>query len=393
MKRIVSKLLFSPLIALVALSAGAASLPTMASAQSPDVYLSTPVPGVTVERGKQVTFSIDVNNNGKVGKTVDLALTKAPDGWSPILKDRGFIVRSVWVDAGKTESVDLQMTAPANAHGDNEFILKGSGDGVDTTLRLLVGVTDQAAQASSALVVQYPTLTGKAGSSFGFKADLQNNSASDKTYGLSFKAPDGWDVTFKPSYQDTQISSVQVKTGSSQSLDINVTPPAQVQAGDYPITITAASSSDRTSADLKVTVTGTYQMAMTTRGDLFNTSATAGQASPFYVTITNTGSAPLQNVSLSSSKPDGWEVTFNPDKIDQLDPGAQREVAMSIKPAAKAIAGDYMLNVSASHPQVSINKDIRVSVETPTLWGWVGVGILVIVIGGLMGLFMKLGRR
>ncbi len=387
-----SKLLLAPLMALVALSAGAATLPAVALAQSPDVYLSTPVPGVMVDRGKQVTFSIDVNNKSTVGKTVDITLSKAPDGWAPILKDRGFIVRSVYVDGGKTESVDLQVTAPAEAKGDNEFVVRASGGGADSTLRLLVGVKDQVTKATS-LVVQYPTLQGKSGSQFGFKADLRNDSEADRTYGLSFKAPDGWDVSFKPSYEDKQISSVQVKSGASQSLDINVAPPARVQAGEYPVTITAASASDRASSDLKVTITGIFQMAMATRGDLFNTQATAGQESPFYVTVTNSGSAPLQNVSLSSSKPDGWTVTYKPDKIDQLDPGAQREVTMLIKPSAKAIAGDYMLNVSASHPQVSVNKDVRVTVETPTLWGWIGVGILVIVIGGLMGLFMKLGRR
>ncbi len=392
MKRIVSRLLLAPLVALVALSVSAAGPAAVATAQVPEVYLSTPVPGVVVDRGKQVTFSIDVNNKGNVGRTVDLALTKAPDGWSPILKDRGFVVRSVWVDGGKSESVDLQVTAPAEAKGDNEFVLRASGGGVDSTLRLVVGVKDQVTKATN-LVVQYPTLQGKSGSQFGFKADLRNDSEGDRTYGLSFKAPDGWDVSFKPSYEDKQISSVQVKSGSSQSLDISVAPPARVQAGEYPITVTAASAQDKASADLKVTITGIFQMAMTTRGDLFNTQATAGQESPFYVTVTNTGSAPLQNVSLSSSKPDGWTVTFKPDKIDQLDPGAQREVSMLIKPSAKAIAGDYMLSVTASHPQVNIDKDVRVTVETPTLWGFVGIAILVVVIGGLMGLFMKLGRR
>ncbi len=393
MKRMVSRLLLAPLMALVALSAGAAAVPAIVSAQVPEVFLSTPVPGVIVDKGKQVTFSIDVNNKGAVGRTVDLALAKAPDGWNPILKDRGFVVRSVWVDGGKSESVDLQLTAPAETTGDNEFILKASGAGFDsTTLRLVVGVKEQATKATS-MVVQYPTLQGKSGSKFGFKADLRNDSEADRTYGLSFKAPDGWEVSFKPSYEDKQISSAQVKSGASQSLDIEVTPPARVQAGEYPVTITASSASDRASADLKVTVTGIFQMAMTTRSDVFNTSATAGQESPFYVTITNTGSAPLQGVSLSSSKPDGWTVTFKPDKIDQLDPGAQREVTMSIKPSAKAIAGDYMLNVTASHPQANVDKDVRVQVETPTLWGWIGVAILVLVIGGLLGLFTKLGRR
>jgi uncharacterized membrane protein len=146
-------------------------------------------------------------------------------------------------------------------------------------------------------------------------------------------------------------------------------------------------------ADLKVTITGTYQMSMTTRTEVFNTEATAGQESPFYVTIVNTGSARLENLNLSSTKPQGWTVTFQPDKIDAIEPGASKEVAMMIKPASNAIAGDYMLSVTASNTQASLDRDVRVQVATPTLWGWVGIAVLVIVIGGLLGLFMKLGRR
>lgn len=395
MRKIVSRLLLVPMAALVAMAVGAAVIPpAVVQAQTPEVYLSTAVPGVLVDRGKQVTFSIDVNNKSAAGKTVDLTLANAPDGWNPILKDRGFVVRSVWVDAGKTETVDLQIKAPSDAKAqDYEFQLKATSGGAEVSnLRLLVGVKDQPTQGTS-FVVQYPTLKGKSGAPFGFKADLRNDSEEDRTYGLSVKAPDGWDVSFKPSYEDKQISTVQVKTGATQSLDISVTPPSKVDAGDYPITLTAASQADKASSDLKVTITGSYVMDVNTRTNLFNTNATAGQDNPFYVTVTNTGSAALQGVSLSSSKPDGWTVTFTPDKIDQLDPGAQREVTMTIKPGAKAIAGDYMLNLSVTHPQVSANKDIRVAVETPTLWGWIGVGILVIVIGGLLGLFMKLGRR
>jgi uncharacterized membrane protein len=391
-KRIVSKLMLAPLLALMALTAGAA----VATAQMPAIYMSTPVPGVTVEKGKQVTFSIDVNNTSTVGRTVNLDLVSVPQGWNAILKDRGFVVRSVWVGPGpqKLESVDLQLSVPAEAAGqDYKISLRASGEGFDTTtLDLLVGVQEKATLASS-LVVQYPTLKGKSGSTFGFKADLKNDSEADRNYGLTFTAPEGWDVTFKPSYEDKQISSVQVKTGSTQGLDVSVTPPARVEAGDYPVTLTASSPTDRATTELKVSITGTYQMGMTTRTEVFNTSATAGQESPFYVTLVNTGSAPLENLSLSSTKPEGWTVTFQPDKVDAIAPGATREVAMMIKPSANAIAGDYMLNVTASNTQASLDRDVRVQVSTPTLWGWVGIAVLIAVIGGLLGLFMKLGRR
>lgn len=392
MKRIVSKLLLVPVVFAVALSVGAGA--PSASAQAPDIYLSTPVPGVVVDRGKQVTFLVDVNNRSKEGRTVSLELTNSPQGWDPILKDRGFVVRQVWVAPEKSESVDLQVKVPAEAKAeDYRFTIKASGAGfATTTLDLLVGVRDQPTQGTS-LIAQYPTLRGKSGAKFGFKADLRNDSEEERTFGLSFKAPEGWDVLMKPSYEDKQISSVRLKSGSSQGLDVEVTPPARVTAGEYPVTITAASPADKANAELKVVITGSYQMEMTTRTETFNTEATAGQESPYYVTIHNTGSAKLENVSLSSTKPQGWTVTFKPEKIDALDPNGSREVAMMIKPSSNAIAGDYMLSLTASHPQVNLNRDIRVTVLTPTMWGWIGVLVLVAVIGGLLGLFMKLGRR
>lgn len=394
MKRFVSRLLIAPMVALVALSVGAAA-PAVASAQTPpEVWLSTPVWSMLVDRGKQVTFDIRVNNSTKVGRFVTLELVRAPEGWDPVLRDRGFVTRGVYAIPEGLESLDLQVKVPADAADrDYEFVLRATGDDfAPSTLRLVVGVKEKATEATK-LTVQYPTLRGKSGTNFEFKADLRNDAEDERGFGLSAQAPEGWDVMFKPSYEQKQISDVRVKPGSSQGLDIQVTPPARVAAGEYKISVTAASGQDRSSVDLSVTVTGTYQMFMTTRTERFDTQATAGQESPFYVTFINTGSAALQDVSLSSSKPQGWAVTFQPDKIDSLEPGATREVAMMIKPSANAIAGDYMLNVSASHPQAYLDRDVRVTVQTPSIFGWIGGGILVLVVGGLMGIFMKLGRR
>ena len=49
--------------------------------------------------------------------------------------------------------------------------------------------------------------------------------------------------------------------------------------------------------------------------------------------------------------------------------------------------------------QVAINIDavdsleVRVTVTQSTIWGWLGILIVIAVLGGLGGLFLKLGRR
>jgi uncharacterized membrane protein len=87
-------------------------------------------------------------------------------------------------------------------------------------------------------------------------------------------------------------------------------------------------------------------------------------------------------------------MKFNPDKIDSLAIGARRDVDVAITPSAKAIAGDYMVSLTASaDAAMGQSLDIRTTVVSPSSWGWVGVGIVVAVVAGLVYLFMRLGRR
>jgi uncharacterized membrane protein len=37
--------------------------------------------------------------------------------------------------------------------------------------------------------------------------------------------------------------------------------------------------------------------------------------------------------------------------------------------------------------------EMRVTVKASTAWGWIGIGVIIIVIAGLSGLFIWLGRR
>ena len=69
------------------------------------------------------------------------------------------------------------------------------------------------------------------------------------------------------------------------------------------------------------------------------------------VVITNTGTAPADDVELSGSAPSGWKVEFNPKSVDHIAPNANKEVQALITPTDKAIAGDYVTTISRRRPR------------------------------------------
>ena len=124
------------------------------------------------------------------------------------------------------------------------------------------------------------------------------------------------------------------------------------------------------------------------------TTARAGEDNFFSLAIGNLGTGAIDDIKFSTTKPDGWTVEFTPEKIDRLEAIDEQTVDVNIIPAAKAIAGDYMISLRASGEQTSADEiDIRVTVESPTIWGWVGVIIILIVVIVLVVIFMRFSRR
>ena len=66
---------------------------------------------------------------------------------------------------------------------------------------------------------------------------------------------------------------------------------------------------------------------------------------------------------------------------------------MEILAPDRTIAGDYLLTLTANSPEVNKTVDFRVTVSTPTVWGWIGFAIVALVVLGLGVVFFRLGRR
>lgn len=248
------------------------------------------------------------------------------------------------------------------------------------------------------LTTPYTRLEAKSGSSFEFEITLNYTGTEARRFNLSATGPQNWVTYVTPSYpKDKMIGDILLEPGETygQKIDVYSAPPSWLlpEAGEYKITLEVVSGEIKGTIDLTAVVTAKYAASLTTPDGLLNTKATAGKDNYFSVVITNTGSAAMDDITFSSQKPSGWTIEFSTEKIDSLPAGTSKTIDVNIKPPSKAIAGDYGILISATAMQKANDLNIRVTVETPTIWGWVGVIIILLVIAGVGFVFMRFSRR
>jgi uncharacterized membrane protein len=186
---------------------------------------------------------------------------------------------------------------------------------------------------------------------------------------------------------------VPIDAGQTKDVKLKVTPPNTASAGDYKVTARVAAEDAAATTELGLDITGQPRLDVSGREGLVSTRASAGQQTSVPVVITNTGTAPAEEVELSGSAPSGWKVTFDPKTIDRVAPNDNKEVQALITPTDKAIAGDYITTIRAAARGESASTNFRVTVTTSTLWGIAGVGIIGVALLVMVGAVARFGRR
>jgi len=265
-------------------------------------------------------------------------------------------------------------------------------------LMLLSPTAALAADGKLELNTSYSKLEGTSSTAFQFVVQLIYTATTPATFNLSISGPQNWYVYITPDYpKDQKIRDIRIDPASSLDnlIDINAAPYSSVSVppGEYKITLEVSSGSIKETIDLYAVVTANYEMALVTPDGLLNTSATAGRDNFFTIQVQNPGTASIDNITFSSDQPTDWAVTFNPERIASLNAGSAQTVTVNIKPEAKAISGDYGITLTAGGKQASQTMALRVTVNTPTIWGFVGVGIIVLVFAGLAFVFIRFSRR
>jgi len=353
--------------------------------------LTTPFPAIAVQPGSTATFSLTLG--ASAATTADLTVSGVPDGWTAGLHGSGLEVESVYVPAGGTATVQLDLSIPPDAADGRSTLVVNARDGSsNVNLPLAVSVA-QAAGGTVELTTDFPTLRGASTATFPFTLQLRNNTPQQLTFSLQAAGPAGWTVTAQPTGQE-QAASFTVDAGSTRSITVSATAPDSVEAGSYPIDVQAIGSAGRTAeAQLTVEISGSVKMGLSTADGRLNASATAGSIGDLSVAISNDGTSPLTGVNLTASTPSDWQVTFDQATIDTIAAGQTATVTAHIQPSGDAIAGDYVVTIRASNDQASQGMDIRVTVDTSPVWGAVGIILVLAAVGGLYLVFQRYGRR
>jgi uncharacterized membrane protein len=353
------------------------------------VTITTPYPAVAVAPGTKVSFDLSIDTPDPT--RVDLAVHGTPADWTAQLFGGGFVVDGVQTTGKASTSVRLDVTVPATAEAKtNHMEVVATTSAGSATLPLDIRI-NPAAAGDVTLTTDFPQLKGPSTSTFAFNLTLHNDTAEDLTFTGVATGPAGWTVTTQVS-SESQAASAIVKAGSTTPVTVTATAPDNVVAGVYPISVDVTSGERTAHQDLAVEITGSYKLSLTTPDGRLNAQGSAGSPTTLTLVVQNDGTAVVEGVKMGDTAPAGWKVAFDQPTVN-VPPGQQVQVIATLTPSGDAIAGDYVTTFTATADQANASADIRVTIETSLLWGAVGIGLIVLVLGGLWWIFRRYGRR
>ena len=249
------------------------------------------------------------------------------------------------------------------------------------------------------MISRFPEIEGKSGDEFQFEVRVRWDGVGGRNFDLELieNLPD-WEGEIIAGYPEKRIFAIGLEPSKSiaETITVKLRPLSGVmpEPGEYTATVVATSGDIRKEIELKAKVVAKYLFAFYTESGRLNTQVTAGKPNHFGLRVQNTGSTPVTQIDFLVGKPEGWIIEYSPESVDQIDPGYRRDINLIITPPREVVPGDYMLELRTIGKEVGQRTiNLRVTVLTPTVWGWVGVIIVLLVIAGLIFMFRQLGRR
>ncbi len=364
------------------------------------ISMAAEYPGVEIAKDEDVSLDIIFHNKGRKDEDVEVWIAEKPKGWQARIKTYRFTVTGIHVPSDEDKSLTFEAN-PEEGIKPGEYKFRINARTLDGKFRMSQTVTVKitADEGKSKeprgvkLSTSYPVIRGPSDATFEFSLEVDSKLDEDAVFDLLAQGPQGWDINFKPAYETKYISSLRIKSKQSTSVAVEVKPAMGAAAGEYPFNVRISSGDANAQAKLMVVLTGTYGLEVGTPSGLLSLDARQGRPANMSFYVRNTGSAKNSDIKFMTFKPENWKVEFKPEKIDAIEPGDVKQVEVIITPYEDALVGDYSVAVSVEGEKAAKTIELRTTVKASAAWGWIGIGIIVVVIGGLFGLFRWLGRR
>lgn len=364
------------------------------------LLMAAEFPGVVVSQGEDVAMDLIFHNKGRTDENVTIALNKVPDGWKAKVKTYRFSLTGLHVPAAKDKAVTFEAKPDeGTGPGDYRFEIGArTEDGAfKMTQAILITVTSAQIESEDSrgvtVATSYPVIRGASDATFEFSLDVTSELEEDAVFDLRAQGPKGWEINFKPAYESKYITGLRLKGRQNQSIGVEVKPVINAEAGEFPINIRVNSGEAKSEVKLTVILIGTYALEAGTTSGLLSLEARQGRPANISFYVKNSGTAINQDIKFLSFKPENWQIEFKPESIDSIAPGDFKQVEMIITPYNEALVGDYSVGVQVGNEKANKDLEFRTTVKASPVWGWVGIGIIVLVVLGLFAMFRFLGRR
>ena len=357
------------------------------------LYLMADYPAVTVRPGTTANIPLRLQNYGLGPERYKLTVTGVPEGWTATLLGGGQPVAAAMPAPDASVALQLRLDVPVNADlSEQTLTVKAEGQGSQASLPVNVALAKEL-PAKLTMTSKLPSLRGSPKSNFEYTLNIKNDSGRNLVASFAAEAPSNFETSFTEAYGTQELSSIPIEAGQSKDIKLKVRPPSTIDAGHFPVKVTVNAEDASAKADLALDVVGQPQLQVSGRDGLLSARAVAARQSSIPVVVTNTGSAPADNIALTASAPTGWKVTFEPATIDRLVPGKDAEVQALLTPSDKSLAGDYMTTISATSRGENASGQFRITVATSTVWGMAGAGVIGVALLLMLGAVVRFGRR
>src|SRR4030042_4011367 len=178
---------------------------------------------------------------------------------------------------------------------------------------------------SMLLETTVPSMQNKGGEPFTFSFDVVyipgdnpfgiEEAENEKTFDVSVTYPEGWYAGVALASATSEISAINLKFNTRQTMKLVAGALVEQEPGEYEFTVTFKSATEGDPLEGSITftavITGTYEIVLTTKTGRLSTDLTAGKDNSYILVLTNNSSVSVENITLTSTEPEGWQGDFD----------------------------------------------------------------------------------